>query len=324
MSPAAGPRISVVMATYNGAWHVREQVRSIVHQTRPPDEVVVGDDGSSDATRRIVDAELAAGRVDASTFVNEPRLGPAGNFGEGIARATGDIVVLADQDDSWRPSKLATIERVFAGNPDAVAVFSDAELVDGEGRRLGRSLWQAVCFTGGLRRRWDRGDQLGVLLNRNVVTGATLAFRAGLRDLALPVPAEAWHDHWLAVLACVRGTVVALPEPLIRYRLHGANTMGVPAHSFRERARQRLYQGDIRTPELARLRDMRSRLGERGVDDPTLLEGLDAKIAHVQARAGLGAGVGARLVPVTREALLGRYHRYANGSRSIVVDLLGR
>ena len=324
MTTAASPRISVVLATYNGERHVREQVRSILRQTRRADEIVVGDDGSSDATLSIVDEELRAAGVTGSIVVNERRRGPAANFGEGITRATGDILVLADQDDVWVADKLERIERAFAENPDAVAVFSDAQLVDGAGRLLGRSLWQAVGFTRGLRRRWALGDRLGVLLNRNVVTGATMAFRSTLRDLALPVPADSWHDHWLAVLACVEGPVVALPDPLVHYRLHGANTMGVPARSLIDRARERLGRGDIRTAELGRLQAMRARLAERGRADPAVLEGLDAKIVHVQARARLGPGVATRLVPVAREALHGHYHRYANGSRSIVVDLMGR
>jgi glycosyltransferase involved in cell wall biosynthesis len=316
--------ISVVVATYNGERHVREQLRSIVEQSRQADEILVGDDGSSDATRSIVDELLAGAGFPASTSVDDSRLGPAGNFGRGVARATGDIVVLADQDDVWAPNKLEAVERAFARDPGAVALFSDAALVDGDGRLLGRSLWESVGFTGALRRRWDDGDGLGVLLNRNVVTGATMAFRSSLRGLALPVPADSWHDHWLALLACVEGRLVALPEPLIHYRLHGANTMGVPARGLVDQVRERLGRGDIRTAELARLRAVRSRLEERGVAHPSFVARLDAKITHVEARACLGPRMATRMAPVVREAVRGRYHRYANGSRSIVVDLLGR
>jgi glycosyltransferase involved in cell wall biosynthesis len=320
----SSPSISVVVATYNGERHIREQLRSIVDQTRPADEILVGDDGSSDASRSIVDEVLAGAGFPASTVVNDPRLGPAGNFGAGIARATGDILVLADQDDVWAADKLERVERAFARDPGTVAVFSDAELVDGEGGLLGRSLWDAVGFTGVLRRRWLEGDELGVLLNRNVVTGATMAFRSSLRELAVPVPADAWHDHWLALLASVEGGIVALPEPLIRYRLHGANTMGVPAHRLVAQVRERLSRGDVRQAELGRLGAVRRRLEERGRAHPSVVARLDAKIAHVEARARLGVRVSARILPVAGEALRGRYHRYANGSRSIVVDLLGR
>lgn len=311
------------MATYNGERHVREQVLSILGQSRPPDELIVQDDGSTDATSEILGAELGRSDVFSSVIVNERRLGPAGNFSEGIRRATGDVIALADQDDRWRSDKLSTIEATFAEHTGVAAAFSDGQTVDAEGRCLGQSLWEAAGFKGRLRHRWNAGDQLGVLLNRNVVTGATLAFRSQLADLALPVPADAWHDHWLSLFAVISGRMAALPDRLIDYRLHGTNAMGLPPPRLLDQFRDRRERADVRDLELARLRAVRVRLVERHVAVEGVLGRLDEKMRHLEVRAGLDQHFVYRLAPIVREAASGRYHRLGNGVKSILADVVG-
>ena len=64
------------------------------------------------------------------------------------------------------------------------------------------------------------GRALELLLRRNVVTGATMAFRAKYRDLILPMPAYCQHDAWIALLLSAVAPCKAIAEPLIRYRRH--------------------------------------------------------------------------------------------------------
>lgn len=319
MSGPGGARISVVLAVYNGSRYLDEQLTSVREQERPPDEIVVVDDGSDDGSLDIVREVLGDGPTDVVISTNASRLGPAANFGEGIRRATGDTIVLCDQDDRWRSDKLARLESVLQ-RTNALAVFSDGRLIDGAGVPLGRRLWEDANFTGRHLRRWEREDQLGVLLRTNVVTGASLAFRASLRRLVLPIPPTAWHDHWIALLAASTGSIVAVPDLLIDYRLHGLNAMGLESRSMRDRLGRWLSAPDLARTSL-RLRDVHQRLQEHDADDDVLLR-MEEMIQHFECRSGLPAARPVRVLPVMREAASGRYHRLASGAGSIVVDLI--
>lgn len=322
MSASGRVRISVVLATYNGSRYLDEQLASIVAQSRPADEIVVVDDGSKDGSVEAVRRALAGATADVVISTNPDRLGPAANFGGGIRRATGDIIVLCDQDDRWRDDKLARLESVLLGT-GALAVFSNGRLIDQTGAPLERTLWETANLEGRHLLRWEQGDHLGVLLRTNVVTGATLAFRSSLRDLVLPIPSSAWHDHWIALLAASTGDIVAVPDLLIDYRLHGQNTMGLPSRRLRDRVAMWFSTPDLGWEGMLRLRDVRSRLYERGVTGEAVVS-MEEMIHHFECRFGLPSKRLARVRPLLREARSGRYRRLAAGHKSIVVDLFRR
>lgn len=309
-----------MLATRNGLPYLEEQLSSIIRQTRPADEIVVVDDGSEDGSIETVRRVLAGDGAERTISTNPDRLGPAANFGEGIRRATGDIIVLCDQDDRWRPDRLARLESVLLST-GALAAFSDGRLIDSEGSAQGKTLWEAAGFTGRLRRRWRTGDHFGTLLQANIVTGATLAFRATLRDVILPIPSTAWHDHWIALLAAATGTIVAVPDLLIDYRLHLLNTMGLPPASLRELTATRLGETAPHNGAIHRLQEVRDRLqGCSGLDHS--LQQVGKKLDHLERRAQLPVARRSRILPVALEALSGRYHRLGSGWHSIAADLL--
>src|SRR5689334_22597164 len=94
----------VVLCTYNGAAFVREQLDSIAAQTMPVDRISIWDDASTDDTvaviRRWIE-ERAGHQPAVSLKVNPANLGFRRNFEQAIARATGDVLFLCDQDDIW-------------------------------------------------------------------------------------------------------------------------------------------------------------------------------------------------------------------------------
>src|SRR5438270_3377732 len=108
------PRISVAMTTCNGEAFVAEQLQSVLEQSRPADEIVIVDDASDDATLEVLRATAAraAGRVTISR--NPSRVGVVSNFELAVKACTGDIIVLADQDDRWHGDKLEVIAGVLA------------------------------------------------------------------------------------------------------------------------------------------------------------------------------------------------------------------
>src|SRR4029078_1399724 len=132
-------RISVAMCTYNGAEFLPAQLESIFGQTRRPYEIVICDDVSTDETISLIPDTVVLHR-------NEENLGTVKNFEKAIGLCTGDVIALSDQDDVWRPDKLALIEGAFQKTPNAGLVFSDAEIVDEDLDPLGRRMWDEVGF----------------------------------------------------------------------------------------------------------------------------------------------------------------------------------
>ena len=318
------PTISVAVCTCDGAGHVARQLQSVLEQSVVPDQIVVCDDASGDATVDIVTQALRSAPCEVTVDSNRSRLGVAANFGRAIALAEGDVVVLSDQDDVWERRKLEVLTSTLASDPSLAAVFSDAALVDADLRPLGRTLWEALRFHRREQAMFDADRGVEVLLRRNVVAGATLAFPSRLRDVVLPMPPAGLHDAWIALLAAAIGRVAAVPVPLVRYRVHPANVVGVSNGLRAELARRRRATGG-RAEEIAQLAAAADRLRDRapsGAAGPWA-EALDGKVELLRRRDSLPAGALARLPEVLPAVLSGHYRRYARGWRSGLYDLVG-
>ncbi|MDP1805064.1 MAG: glycosyltransferase family 2 protein [Acidimicrobiales bacterium] len=314
--------VSVALCTYQGERFLAEQLQSIARQALLPVELVVCDDGSTDGTPEVVArfAELAPFPV--RFHVNAARLGVAGNFSRAISLCQGEVIALADQDDVWLPAKLERLVVALDDHPDVGAAFSDAELVDASLRPLGRTMFDVTRFTPRRRRRFVSGRGLDVLLARNVVCGATLAFRSSLRDLLLPIPTTGLHDMWLSTLLCAVTEVAVVDEPLVRYRQHGANQVGAPATTLRAKLTRRRTQG-VFGDELAHYQGMLARLAAQppAMVDPHKSEILERKVRHLEFRYDPS---GHRTIPVIAELARGHYHRYSRGVESAGYDLFFR
>src|SRR5207302_8337788 len=99
---AAGPlRLSAVVATYQGERFLREQLQSMLEQSVALSEIVIADDCSSDSTLAIADEMKARSSIPIEILRSDRYLGISKNFERGLRASTGDIIFLADQDDSW-------------------------------------------------------------------------------------------------------------------------------------------------------------------------------------------------------------------------------
>ncbi|HEX8691504.1 MAG TPA: glycosyltransferase family 2 protein [Longimicrobium sp.] len=328
---AGNVRLSVAMCTYNGAAYLARQLESIAGQTRPPDELVVCDDASTDRTAEIVRGFAAGAPFPVRLTVNERNLGTVGNFEQAIRLCRGEVIALADQDDVWLPEKLARSEAALAADPEAGLVFTDALVVDEELKPLGYRLWEP-CFGRSAQRRVRRGRALAMLCSNNFVTGATLAFRARYRDLVLPIPTGTrWiHDGWIAALIAAVARLAFIDEPLMLYRRHAAQQVGAPPPGqSRDSLAERIADARRAQAEhflaLARSTEpLRERLLARGHLYPTgaALARLEERTRNLQARAALPSSRARRVPRVARELFSLRYHRYASGFLSAARDLL--
>ena len=215
------PSVSVAMATYNGAIFLPEMLDSLAAQTLLPDELVVRDDGSSDATLRVLHEFAGRAPFPVRVLDGGERLGYAQNFVAVSGECSGDLVFFADQDDSWRPPKLETVSRA-ADPARSQALFHDFALQSEDGSPIAPSFYAVLA---------ERGFGPGVALK-----GCSMTVTRAFLDTWgwPPASTSISHDFWVALLSTAFGQRRNLDDILIDHRLHADNTSGwIPDDSSR-------------------------------------------------------------------------------------------
>jgi len=224
--------VVILMATYNGAEYLREQLDSIVHQDFTDWTLLVSDDGSFDFTPQIL--EEYAQRFPERIFLLKKDT-PGGSAKKNFLLLTANAeqaggfsyVMYSDQDDCWDPGKirltLRKMRETEAGHPEThCLVHTDLRVADERLAILAPSFFQYS----GIR---PERDQLPMLLVQNVVTGCTMMLNRSLWQLAVrqadPEKIQ-MHDWWFALLAAAAGKIGLEPHATIAYRQHGSNSVG--------------------------------------------------------------------------------------------------
>lgn len=210
--PQDGLRVSVCMATYNGAAYLKEQLVSICEQLRVGDEVIISDDGSTDGCIGIVETLHATYPHLRLNIVGTTRAGGVvANFERAIAGGTGDVVVLADQDDVWLPGRMVLIREAMRRSD---LVVLNGQVVDSALGLRGVSIFDMIGIRSGF---WSN-------LARNSFIGCCMAFRRDIRDQVLPFPVGVpWHDWYIGLYAELVGRVERIDDLTLLYRRHGGN-----------------------------------------------------------------------------------------------------
>lgn len=318
---------SIVLCTYNGARFLPAQWASLLAQSRRPDEIVVRDDASTDGTPGLL-ADLAvktqAHGIPVRYIRGDRNLGYVANFEAALRAASSDLLFLCDQDDAWHPGKLATQLVEFERRPELLLLCGNARRVGADGADLGPTLFDVLRMTPGELRRIHAGRGFAVLLRRSMATGATVALRRELLADALPFPAAWIHDEWLAIVAAALGGFDCLEAPLVDYRQHGGNQIGM-----RERGLLDKWY-DLRRSRSALLEELVTRMqvlddGLRklgGRVSPGRREAVARALDHWRARLAIRGAPWWRVGPIVRETANGGYRLYGSGWRSVVRDLL--
>jgi glycosyltransferase involved in cell wall biosynthesis len=322
-------QISVALCTYNGSRFLREQLESIAAQTRHPNELVICDDRSTDDTAQIIKSVAKKAPFPVRFEFNQENLGSNKNFERAVGICQGEIIALSDQDDVWEPRKLEVIAGVFNERPEIGYVFSDAKLIDEDGKFTGQGLWESFAFHDSVFEQFRSGVQVAVLLRRSLVTGATMAFRSRLKSFILPFSPYFVHDSWIAAVAsCVGEYGFPISERLIRYRQHRAQQIGARRKSILERVAmvRKGNEDELNQAKLGMLH-LRDRLRSTGAQrlqyNGSWLHLVEEKLEHCSRRVDAHEQRGlARLYEVVAETSTGRYLRFSNSWRSIFFDLL--
>ena len=330
-------KISIALAVYNGTNFLDQQLASFLKQTRLPDELVVVDDCSTDATVELLEDFAKTSPFPVKIFRNESNSGSTYSFGRAIEACSGDVVMLSDHDDIWVTEKVSRLTQLFVESDDIGLVFTNAELIGADGASLGRNK-----FTNEECREISDAiashELIRLILKNNVVGGATCAFRAVYTDLLLPIPAASTliHDAWIGLIIPSVAEVRFIPAPLIRYRQHSAQQIGrkVATGSKRkeritmtseavDRLSRRIIDMDIVKERLVEIEDRNS----GSLKNEALSQISEARrfageaTQHFETRSQLNQSRLRRIPAVVREYLTGRYQIHSNGLNSAIRDL---
>jgi glycosyltransferase involved in cell wall biosynthesis len=206
-------KASVVLAVFNGADFLPQQLESLADNLRPGDEIIAVDDASTDGSVAILER---CSWPDLKIVRHKQNRGVFATFESALRVAQYDTIFLCDQDDVWLPGKRDAFVKQFTNDPDCKAVVSDAEVID----RKGEPVVPSFMATRG-------GFKGGPFANfsRNRFLGCAMAIHRSVLDLALPIPRFVpMHDMWLGIMAGLMGNVHYVDRVYLRYRRHGGNT----------------------------------------------------------------------------------------------------
>jgi glycosyltransferase involved in cell wall biosynthesis len=213
--------LSVVMPAFNHARYLDATLASLAAQTRVPGEVVVVDDGSTDASADIV-ARWARQSGLRVALVRQANAGAHVALNRGMALARGATLALLNSDDGYAPARLARLEAVL--DEAHVLAFSDVTTIDDDGRPSDTPYARELHARVAELRTLPTMLHAFVRHNAAVSTGNLVFRRALLQRTGGFAALRVCHD-WDFVLAASRCTRFAfVDEPLYAYRLHGGNT----------------------------------------------------------------------------------------------------
>lgn len=222
-------KIYILLSTYNGSKYLKEQLDSLFSQNYQNFKLIVRDDGSTDATKEILNS------YDIELLSSSENLGVKKSFETLLKYAyensDAQYFMFCDQDDIWENDKIEKtllkmkeIENKFID--EAVLVHTDLQVVDESLKTINTSFWKHEQIN-------PEYNSLNYLLMQNTVTGCTMMINRKLAELSLPISNNCMmHDWWIALVASNFGKIAYINEPTIKYRQHSSNSVGAKGFSY--------------------------------------------------------------------------------------------
>lgn len=229
MNKELNSQVTIVLATFNGANFLAEQLDSLIAQTETQWKLLIRDDGSSDDTLEIIRRYAQNDkRIQLLIDAHGSTGSASGNFSilmEAALAFDVEYLFFCDQDDVWLPNKLALmlahLVKLEGDEKTACLVHHDLVVTDTNLETI------AGSFVRYMRIHPDNESSPQRLISRNEVTGCAMACNRALLEISLPVSEHAvMHDWWLALCAGFFGRLAFMPQPMVRYRQHRQNAIG--------------------------------------------------------------------------------------------------
>lgn len=212
------PKVSILINNYNYAQFLDESIQSALIQTYPLCEVVVVDDGSKDASARVIERYLSHVRA-----LQKENNGQASAFNAGFSLCTGDIICFLDADDYFYAEKVSEVVRLFQENPLAGWIFHSLDYVDEQGNSFQKVDAGALTYSKTIDFRTQL--KLGVPPKESIPCG--LCFRRSTLEKILPMPESSGvsiSDNYLKYAAIGLSPGLLLAKKLAAQRIHESNT----------------------------------------------------------------------------------------------------
>lgn len=226
-------KISIAMTTYNGEDYIEKQMMSLLNQTRKADEIIICDDVSSDRTVAILqDIIKRESNSNCKLILNDNNLGYRKNFKKSIELTSGELIFLCDQDDIWELDKLEKLEKIFESHPEILALNAAFTMINANDQIIPYKDRKGFYNHDSIRGKADPGElkkiPYDMLLRYNISPGCTMAFRKNVKSKFLKYTKSILpHDWEINLLAGMKKGCYFLNTPMIKYRIHGKNTLGM-------------------------------------------------------------------------------------------------
>jgi glycosyltransferase involved in cell wall biosynthesis len=202
----------VTMCTYNGEKYVKEQLESIINQTRKPDRIVISDDCSTDNTVEIVKAVLKKCDIEYLFNINETNLGMTAHYEKVISFVEEDVVLGSDQDNVWCDNYIECIMDVFERNKNVDYVFFNGYVTD-ENLNVIKPIYDNAFF------EKSKEKFLYDAINKiSFPHGLTTAARSSFLKKIMPPYFAA--DEWKAICVGATGSYLSINKKIVFFRRH--------------------------------------------------------------------------------------------------------
>lgn len=221
-------KTSVALCTYNGEKYLKEQLDSIINQTYQIDEIIVCDDGSTDATLSILKEYDSLFPNLIKVHVNEQNLRSVKNFEKAISLCSNEIIFLSDQDDLWQENKVESIVSYFRNNPATNVISTNGCCLLNKEVDCNRiSVWDIPNVLNEEMVKYDYFEIISSITN--IATGATMAMRKNFVQQFSPIPVykDFHHDEWIALVSSYYSSFSFHNEKLTYYRIHEDQQVGL-------------------------------------------------------------------------------------------------
>ncbi|WP_312206221.1 glycosyltransferase family 2 protein [Epilithonimonas hominis] len=217
---------SVALCTFNGEKFLKEQLDSILNQTVTIDEIIVCDDGSTDATISILNSYKEKFPEIFNIYINEENLRSVKNFEKAISLCQNEIIFLSDQDDVWEKNKVEKYLDYFKKEREIAVFCSNAFIINEKGAKLEKNtIWDIFKLFKQNNIQYNYFQIFNLI--GNIATGANMAFRKKIINNILPLPEKNFHhDEWIALVSSSNNSFCFVDEKINNYRIHSDQQVG--------------------------------------------------------------------------------------------------